>query len=303
MKNELNRKDNVIYNMMALPGLVVLILFSYIPMAGLVIAFQNYRFDKGIFKSQFIYFKNFEFFFSSQDAWRILYNTLTLNLLFIFLGISVAVIFALFLFQINKKMLIKTYQTTMLLPYFLSWVVVGIMSYAFLSPQSGVINQIFKYFGFGEIDWYSKPEYWPYILAFFSIWKNVGINCIIYYSGLLGIDSSLFEAAELDGANSLQKTLYISLPSIKTLIILMILMALGGIFRSDFGLFYQLTRDIGKLYPTTDVIDTYIFRALKSNGDVGMSAAVGLFQSFVGFGTILLANMFVRKIEKESALF
>lgn len=302
MNKKLNRRDNLVYDIMVLPGMALLFLFAYIPMGGLVISFQNFRYDKGLFRSEFIGFENFKFFFTSLDASRVLVNTLMLNLIFISLGITFAVAFALFLFQINQKALIKIYQTAMLLPYFLSWVVVGIMSYAFLSPQYGVLNKMFSYFGGEGIDWYSKPGYWPFILAFFSIWKSAGINCIIYYSGLLGIDKSLFEAAEIDGANYLQKTFYISLPSIRTLVIIMTLLALGGIFRSDFGLFYQLTRDIGKLYPTTDVIDTYIFRALRTNGDVGMSAAVGFFQSVVGFVIIMVANTVVRKIEKESAL-
>lgn len=302
-KSLLRKKDNLLFDIMALPGVLLMIIFSYIPMFGLVIAFQDYKYNKGIFGSEWIGFKNFEFFFTSSDAGRILKNTLTLNLTFILLSVFVAVVFALLLFEINSRRTLKTYQTVLLLPYFLSWVVVGCMAYAFLSPSMGIINGFLGNLGMEGIDWYAKPKYWPFILAFFHIWKNVGYNSIIYYAGLMGIDNSLFEAAELDGANKLQKILHISIPEITPLICTMTLLSLGGIFRSDFGLFYQLTRDIGILYPTTDVIDTYIFRALKTNADVGMSAAVGFFQSVVGFVTIITANAIVKKIEKDNAIF
>lgn len=296
-------KNQLMYNLMVLPGVLILLIFNYIPMLGLVIAFQDYRYNLGVLKSPFIGFKNFEFFFKSQDAGRVLFNTIVLNFSYIVLGIVAAVFLALMLYRIKRKAAIKGYQTMMMLPYFLSWVVVGCMAYGFLNPTSGIINCILKYIGLEGIDWYARPKYWPFILGFFSIWKNIGINCIIYYAGLLGTDEALFEAAELDGANKFQKTVHIAVPAIIPLITTMTLLALGNIFRSDFGLFYQVTRDIGKLYSTTDVIDTYIFRALKSNGDVGMSAAVGFFQSVVGFVTIMIANAVVRKVERENALF
>ncbi len=301
MKNK--NRTQMLYGLMILPGVLLLFIFCYIPIGGLVIAFKDYRYDLGILGSEWVGFKNFEFFFAGQDAKRVLYNTITLNITYIFLGIVVAVFFALLLYNIKRRVMIKAYQTTMMLPYFLSWVVVGCMAYGFLNPTSGIINGLLKKMGVDMIDWYAKPKYWPYILGFFSVWKNVGINCIIYYAGLMGVDDSLFEAAELDGASKLQKTWYISIPSIIPLIITMSLLALGNVFRSDFGLFYQVTRDIGMLYETTDVIDTYIFRALNTSGEVGMSAAVGFFQSVVGFITIIIANGIVRRIEKNNALF
>lgn len=296
-------KNQLPYYLMVLPGVLLLFIFCYLPMGGLVIAFKDYRFDKGIFGSDWAGLSNFAFFFKGQDAWQILYNTLVLNFSFIVCGLIAAVFIALMLFHVRRRALVKTYQTMMMLPYFLSWVVVGCMAYGFLNPTAGVINRWLEGFGVPMIDWYAKPEYWPFILGFFSVWKSFGYNCIIYYAGLLGIDDSLFEAADLDGATYWQKIRNICLPSITPLIITMTLLSLGNIFRSDFGLFYQLTRDIGKLYKTTDVIDTYIFRALKTNGEVGMSAAVGFFQSIVGFITILTANMIVRRIEKDNALF
>ncbi len=295
--------NNIEFNLMVLPGLLLIILFNYIPMGGLVIAFQNYKFNKGIFGSEFIGFENFKFFFTSADAGRVLKNTLLLNFSFIICGMAVAIILALCMFKLTSTKLIKTLQTGIMLPYFLSWVIVGCMAYTFLNPTSGVLNNILETFSLEPVDWYSKPKLWPFILGFFSVWKNMGYNCIMYYAGLMGIDKTLFEAADIDGVGSFGKIIYIAIPSIVPLICTLFLLNLGGIFRSDFGLFYQLTRDIGVLYPTTDVIDTYIFRALKTNGDVGMSAAVGLFQSVVGFITVVTANKIVSKISSENALF
>lgn len=298
----LDSKENMDYSLMALPGILLVFVFMYIPMGGLVIAFEDYKYDTGFF-SKFVGFKNFDFFFTSADAGRILYNTLVLNTVFIVVGIICALAVAIMMFQIRSKLCIKVYQSTMMLPYFLSWVIVGCMTYAFLNPSSGLLNSVLKSLGMETVDWYAEPGYWPYILAFCSVWKSVGYNAIMYYAGLMGIDTSLFEAAELDGATKMQKIRYICLPSISQLVCILALMSFGSIFRSDFGLFYQVTRNISKLYPTTDVIDTYVYRALRENSDVGMSAAVGFFQSVVGFVTILAANLIVKKINNENALF
>lgn len=293
---------NMQYNLLTLPAVILLLVFSYIPMAGLVLAFKDYRFDLGVFKSPWIGFENFKFFFTSDDAWRITSNTLTLNLLFIGAGMAFSVLFALLLFEIKNKYMVKFYQTAIILPNFISWVVVGYMSYIVLNPTMGVLNSILQVFGAEPIDWYAEPGYWPGILLIAYLWKNVGINCVIYFAALMGIDTEYYEAADLDGATKFQKTIYISIPFIMPTILIMFILALGGIFRSDFGLFYQLTRDIGKLYSTTDVIDTYIIRSLKTLGDVGMSSAVGLFQSVVGFITVIVANWVVKKIDSESAI-
>lgn len=298
----LDSKENMDYSLMALPGILLVFVFMYIPMGGLVIAFEDYKYDTGFF-SKFVGLKNFDFFFTSADAGRILYNTLVLNTVFIIVGIICALAVAIMMFQIKRKLCIKVYQSTMMLPYFLSWVIVGCMTYAFLNPSSGLLNSVLKSLNMETVDWYAEPKYWPYILAFCSVWKSVGYNAIMYYAGLMGIDTSLFEAAELDGATKMQKIRYICLPSISQLVCILTLMSFGSIFRSDFGLFYQVTRNISKLYPTTDVIDTYVYRALRENSDVGMSAAVGFFQSVVGFVTILAANLIVKKINNENALF
>ena len=299
-KNSLKRlddKENLGYNLMALPGVILVFIFMYLPMIGLVLAFEDYKYDTGFF-SKFVGLKNFEFFFTSQDATRILKNTLILNFSFIMLGIVCSVAVALVMFQIKRKIHIKIYQTSLMLPYFLSWVIVGCMTYSFLNPTAGLLNSMLVKLGFEGKDWYSNADYWPVILAFCSVWKSIGYNSIMYYAALMGIDTSLFEAADLDGANKFQKIIHICIPSITQLICILTLMSLGGIFRSDFGLFYQITRNISKLYPTTDV-----YRALRENSDIGMSAAVGFFQSIVGFITIVTANLVVKKINNENALF
>lgn len=291
--------DNIEYYLMSAPALVLVFIFSYIPMFGVVIAFKDFRYDKGILGSTWVGLKNFEFFFSSQDAWRITRNTLCLNAIFIVTSLIAAVVFALVLYEIKRRITIKIYQTIMILPHFLSWVIVGYMLYAFLNPEFGFLNRLLNI----KIDWYSKPEYWPSILIVVNMWKGVGMNCIMYYAALMSIDNSYFEAAALDGASKFQMTRYITIPFLVPLMTILTILHIGNIFRADFGMFYQLTRNVGALYSTTDVIDTYIFRALKNFGDIGMSSAVGLFQSFVGFVLVVTTNHIVNKIEPDNALF
>lgn len=300
-KSKIQRKLPL-YLMCAIPLLHVFI-FSYLPMFGVTIAFKDYRFDKGIFGSEWVGFKNFEFLIKSNDFARITRNTLCLNFTFIIINLICAVSVALLFYYIGRKTLLKAYQTTLIVPHYMSWVVVGYMAYAFLNPQYGFINGTLSKLGLKGIDWYSKPEYWPVILALFSVWKNVGLNAVTYYASLMGIDVSLIEAAKVDGATEFQVSRYIIIPHLRRLMIILTLLAVGGIFRSDFGMFYQLTRDVGALYPTTDVIDTYVYRVMKSVGDMSMSSAVGLLQSFVGFITIVTVNLIVKKIDPESSLF
>ena len=272
-------KDNLQLLSMALPTILLLAVFNYAPMFGLVLAFKDYKVTDGIFGSPWAGFKNFEFFLKSQDAWRITRNTLGLNFLFIIVGIICGVIFALIMFEVKRARQVKVYQTISILPSFLSWVAVGYIVYALLDPTKGILNQIIEFFGGKGISWYSEPQYWPVILLISKTWQGVGLGSIIYYAALMGVDQELFEAAEIDGANKLQRTWYISLPQLVPIIIIMGLLDVGKIFRADFGLFYNVTRNVGALYPTTDVIDTYVFRALMNQGNIGMSSAVGLFQS------------------------
>lgn len=291
-----------LWSLCAVPMLLVFV-FSYLPMGGLIIAFKDYNYEKGIFGSEWAGLKNFEFYIKSDHFLRTTRNTLVLNSLFIFVGLIVAVTVALLLFEVKRRRRVKIFQTIMISPHYLSWVIVGYMSYAFLNPQYGFINSILKMFGKEAVDWYSSPEYWPVILTIVSIWKTVGINSVIYYASLMSIDSSFFEAAQIDGANKFHITINITLPFLVPLMVILTILNIGNIFRADFGLFYQLTRDVGALYKTTDVIDTYIYRSMRTAGNMSMSAAVGFLQSVVGFVLVLLTNTIVSKINPENALF
>lgn len=301
-KKQFNSK-NISLSIMCLPTIIMLFLFCYIPMGGLILAFKNFRYDKGIFGSEWVGFKNFEFFLQSDNAWRITRNTLGFNLLFIFLGTIIAVVFALMINEVRSKNGRKFYQTAMFLPYFLSWVVVGYMLYAFLDQTNGIFNTALEGVGLNPIKWYMEPKIWVVLLPCIYIWKSVGYNSVIYYASLMSIDSAYYEAAALDGANKWQMMRYISIPHLKPIIIMMVILGIGKIFNSDFGLFFQATMDSSALYPVTDVLDTYVYRALRVTGDIGMSAAVGLYQSIVGFILVLVSNCIIRKIDKDNAMF
>ncbi|MDY3917440.1 MAG: ABC transporter permease subunit [Candidatus Limivivens sp.] len=302
-KHKKHWKDNLQLLSLALPTIILLAVFAYWPMFGVILAFKNYKVPKGIFGSPWAGMKNFDFFFKSQDAWRVTRNTLGLNFLFIVVGIACGVIFALIMFEVKKARHVKIYQTVSILPSFLSWVAVGYIVYSLLDPTKGIINQLLGLFGMEGVAWYSEPKYWPFILVITKVWQSVGLGSIIYYAALMGVDDELYEAAEIDGAGKLQKTWYVSLPQIVPIIIIMAILDVGKIFRADFGLFYNVTRNVGALYPTTDVIDTYVFRALMSQGNIGMSSAVGLFQSVVCFITLMVTNTIVNKISPDNALF
>lgn len=302
-KNNMYRKRNLQLWMLALPAILLLLVFNYAPMFGIVLAFKDYKVPKGIFGSPWAGMENFKFFFESQDATRVIRNTLGLNLLFIVAGIALGVVFALIMYEVKKPGQIKAYQTISIIPSFISWVAVGYIVYSLLDPTKGIMNQILAMFGVEAIDWYSRAEYWPVILLIAKVWQSVGLGSIIYYAALMGVDNDLYEAADMDGANKLQKILHISIPQIVPIIIVMALLDVGKIFRADFGLFYNVTRDVGALYPTTDVIDTYVFRALMQQGNIGMASAVGLVQSVVCFVTLVTTNWIVKKISPENSLF
>lgn len=305
MKRKIHRhkiKQNIELTVLALPAIIFYLIFMYTPMLGIIIAFKNYKAPKGILGSDWNGLKNFEFFFTSQDALRISRNTVGYALTFIAVNLILAVIVALLLNEVKSRGALKFYQTSMLLPRFLSWVIVGFITYTILSPTMGLLNNAIEFFGGEGIDWYATVKAWPFILVITNAWKVLGLNCIMYYAALMGIDKALYEAASIDGASKLQQVRYISLPSLKPLAIVLTLLALANIFRGDFGLFYIIPRDIGLLYPVTDVIDTYIYRGLRT-GNLGITAAVGLFQSIVGFIMIVSMNGLVKKIEPESSLF
>lgn len=294
--------ENVELSLLALPTVIVLIIWNYIPMAGLVLAFKDFQYDLGMFGSKWNHFKNFTFFFSSLDAWRVTRNTLGYGIAFILVGITFAVLFALLLYEIRSRLALKLYQTALTIPRFLSWVIVSYITYIFLSPKQGVLNSMLEAFGAQPIMWFNEAKYWPAILIILNLWKHIGLDCIMYYAALMGIDSEIFEAAKMDGANRFQRIVYISLPSLVPLIITLGILQLANIFRGDFGLFFQIPRDIGLLYPATDIIDTYVYRGLRS-GDIGPATAVGFFQSVVGLIAVLIANSFVKRISPENRLF
>jgi len=287
--------------MCAIP-LLFIIVFSYIPMFGIIIAFKNYRFDKGIFGSEWVGFKNFEMLVKSNDFLNVTRNTLVLNFLFIFTGVIAAVALALLFFELKSRTKTKIFQTIFITPNFLSWVVVGYMAYALLHPEYGMMNSILNFFGIESVDWYTTPKAWPLILAIASIWKVAGMDSIIFYSGLMGIDMELFEAAKIDGANRWQIIKSIVLPCLVPLISVVVILKIGNIFRADFGLFYQLTRDQGQLYSVTDVVDTYLYRMMKITGNMGVSTAIGLLQSIVGTVMVIITNYFSKKINPDSGL-
>ena len=290
--------------LMFLPGALYLILNNYIPMAGLIIAFKQVNWNKGILKSKWVGFSNFEYLFKTKEAWTITRNTLLYNAAFIILGTVLAIAVAILLNEIRSKRAKKVYQTVILLPYLISMVVVSYLVYALLSSENGFVNlSILKPLGLGEISWYTEPKYWPAILVIVYLWKSFGYNCILYYAVLVGIDRGYYEAASIDGAGRWQQILKITLPELVPTIIVLTLMSIGKIFYSDFGLFYQVPMDSGPLYDVTNTIDTYVYRGLIRLNNIGMSSAAGFYQSVVGLILVLSANFLVRKVDKENALF
>lgn len=300
-------KDNKELLLLTIPGTLWFLVFAYLPMFGIVLAFKDWKIHGGflesLIKSEWVGLDNFKFLFGSSDAWLITRNTVLYNLVFIVLGIVLPVTLAILLKELLNKRLSKFYQSSMFLPYFLSWVVVSYCLFAFLSPEKGYINNIITSLGGDKISWYTEPKYWVFIIIFMSQWKGVGYGTVVYLASICGIDKSYYEAAMIDGASKWQQIKYITLPLLKPVLIIMFITAVGGIFRADFGLFYQLPKNSGALYPVTNVIDTYVYRGLINLGNIGMSAAAALYQSFVGLILILVTNGIVRKVDKENAFF
>ncbi len=288
--------------LLALPAMLYFLIFHYLPMFGVVLAFKDYKYSEGILGSAWVGLKNFKFFFTSQDAVRVTRNTVGYGAVFIVFGNIAAITVALLLYEIRNRFALKVYQTSMILPRFLSWVIVGYIAYALLNPTLGSLNQLMNALGYESVDWYSNPKYWPYILVAADTWKHVGLNSIIYYAALMGIDPELYEAAKMDGASRWRQMRSISIPLLTPILTIIAILAIGNLFRGDFGLFYQLPRDVGVLYPATDIIDTYVYRGLRQ-GDIGITAAVGLFQSAVGLVLVIISNGIIRKTKPDNALF
>ncbi len=303
-------RDDTELTILALPTTVWFLLFCYLPMFGIILSFKDYRIVEGsnflvsLIKSKWVGFENFEYFFGLRDFPMILRNTVLYNLAFIVLDIVLPVGLAIMISNIYSKRKSKIYQTLMFMPHFMSWVVVAYFVYAFLVTDKGLANAMIKMFGGDPINWYFEPKVWPAILVFMHIWKGVGYSMVVYLASITGIDTSLYEAAVLDGASKWQQAKYITLPALQSIIIMMFILAVGRIFSSDFGLFYQVTQ--GAKQPLTPVVATFdvkTYQMLTSAAvSLGKTSAASMFQSVVGCITILTANAIVRKVDKASAL-
>lgn len=290
--------------LLMIPGIAYLLINNYLPMFGIFIAFKNINFTKGIFGSEWVGFQNFKYLFQTSDAYIITRNTILYNATFIVLGTIFAIAFAILLNEIKKKVLSRFYQSVIVLPHLISFVVVGYLAYAGLSLETGFMNKtVLPFFGLEPISWYTESKYWPVILTVIHLWKSIGFNCIIFLASIISIDTEYYEAATLDGASKWAQIRSITLPLITPVIVMLTLLGIGRIFYSDFGLFYQVPMNAGVISDTTSVIDTYVYKGLMVSGDMGMASAAGVYQSIVGFILVLGANLIVRKTSKENALF
>lgn len=302
-KHFIEKDDRALY-VMALPTVIFLIIFAYMPMIGLVMAFQDYNVNLGMFGSKFVGFANFKYLFTTTDAWIITRNTVCYNVVFMVVNNCLAMAMAMLLSELTARRYAKVLQTVYMLPYFLSWTVVAIVVTAFLDRDKGLVNQIIKSMGSaGKTNWYQQKALWPLLLVGINAWKGVGYGTVLYLAVISGISHDFYEAAVLDGATKLQQAWYITLPQLRMVLCISIILAMGSIFRADFGLFYSVTQDSGRIYAVTDVIDTYIYRGLTKLANVGMSTAAGMYQSVVGLIMVLIANKVVTKIDPDSAMF
>lgn len=288
---------------MVMPAVLYYFFFAYLPLAGMVLAFKKYRFDSGIFGSPWAGLQNFEFFFRSGKAWLVTSNTVTYNAVFIVTGLILQMLVAIVIAELAGRYVKKLMQTTLLFPFFLSWVVVGSFVYNLFNFDFGSINGILKQFGASPVDFYGNPDLWSYILVFFNNWKYIGYNSLIYLAVIVSIDKSLFEAAEIDGASIFQRIRSITIPLMIPTVMILLLLSIGNIFRGNFDLFYQIIGNNGLLFDKTDVIDTYVFRSLINSQDIGMSAAAGLYQSVLCFVIIMISNYLVKRVQPDYSLF
>ncbi len=302
-------RDDTELTLLAAPTVIWYLAFAYLPMFGLILAFKNYKISAGksflysLLHSEWSRWDNFQFFLKSNQLSVILRNTVLYNVVFIILNIVIPVGLAIMISQIYSKRKSKTYQTLMFMPHFMSWVVVSYFVFAFLSPDKGLLNAILAFFGKEPVMWYSEAKFWPFILIFMQTWKSVGYNMVVYLASISGIDSTLYEAAVMDGASKSQQARYITLPALKPIIIIMFILSVGRIFSSDFGLFYQIPRGVtNSLFKTVTTFDVYIFNMLQTNVPLGRTAAASFFQAVACCVTILTANLIVRKVDSDSAL-
>ena len=298
-----DRQTTLTLSLMALPGLLFLIVFAYLPMIGLVIAFKDYKFADGILGSAWSGFENFRFLFGSDITYRVTRNTILMNTLFIVAGTASSLSIAILMNEIYTSWMSKYYQTMLFFPHFISWVIVSYFVFGFLNGDTGLVNKWLSSLGVKPIAWYREAGYWPAILLLTNLWNGVGFGSIVYLAGILGIDTTYFEAAKIDGASKWQQIRYIPLPLLLPLVLILVLLSVGRIFNADFGLFFFVPRDTPQLYSTTDVIDTFVYRSLVQLGDISMAAAAGFYQSVVGLILVVSANWIVRKINQDYSLF
>lgn len=296
-------KRNRIYLILLLPAVVYVLIFSYAPMVGVVMAFEKYNFSLGIFNSPWVGLKNFRFLTVSNKLWPLTRNTLLYNLAFIVVGMVMEVGFAIIINEMKCRWFKKTFQSFIFLPYFISWVVASAVIQTMLDFDNGLISRVVKGLGGTMTNVYTNTAPWPFLLVFFRMWKGVGYGSIIYLSAIAGIDTEMYEAAEIDGANSWQKVFRITIPNLVPTMVIMFLLACGQIFRGDFGMFYQLIGNNGVLLPVGDILDLYIYRAMAGTANLGYGAAAGFYQSLLCFVTIILANFIVKKIQPDYTLF
>ena len=303
-KKKIRWKQYLPIYLLALPGIIYMICNNYLPMFGIVIAFKKLNFAKGILASPWCGLKNFEFLFKSSTAFTMIRNTICYNVLWLILGHVLAIASAIVLNEITNRFRARFYQSVILLPYLMSWVVVSYLVFAFLSADTGMFNNsILKPLGIAPVNWYSESKYWPFILTFVNHWKNNGYTMIVYFASIVGISQDYYEAAMLDGATKWQQIKHITIPQLVPTIITLMILSVGRIFASDFGLFYQIPRNTGALYNATQTIDVYVYNALMQRSDYGMASAASVFQSIVGFLMVMVTNAIVRKVSRENAMF
>lgn len=290
--------------LMCLPAIAFFVIFAYLPMPGLYLAFINYNYSDGIFKSPFVAFDNFRFLVINGDLWRLSFNTVAYNLVFIVLGNVLQIFVAILLNEIRRKWFKKVTQTLMFLPHFISAVLIGLIAYNILSYDYGILNTILESLGMEPVKTYSDPKIWPFIIVLTFLWQSTGYGSIVYFAAIMGLDNEIIEASEIDGANAFQRIIYIVLPWLKPTFIILMLFSLGGILKGNFGLFFNLVgANNTALYPTTDIIETYVFRSLMTNFNFSIGSAVSLYQSVFGFVVVLTANWLVKKASPENSLF
>ncbi len=289
--------------LMALPGMLVLFTFSYLPLPDMILAFKDFKAAQGVWGSRWVGLTNFQFLFGTGTAWRIIRNTLFLNSLFIVATLVGSLVLATLLNEISDSFFARIYQSILFFPYFVSYVIVGYFVFIFLSSDNGVVNHVLQNVGRQPVNWFNQPAYWPFILTLVTLWHNLGYYTVIYLAGIIAINPEYYEAARIDGATKWQEIRYIMLPLIRPLIIINVLLAVGRIFFANFDMFINVTRQQGALLPTTDVIDTYVYRTLTAIGNFNMASAAGLFQAVAGFILVILANWIVRRVDADQALF